>query len=337
MAAATENKIIDTIEYDVTLGEKKLLTKNGDRKPVNFINKINFAEGYYVYKAVLTLLKIESDLYSLSIKVDKSKVFNLNSLNFINNRLYSSKTKTYKDLNQNQNIKLSHVLFIGNVEQTNGKFIIKKTILIIIDDGIGEAEQHNDIGGEEEYLNLHHIDYFSFMYDDFIKMYGEYKDKNERQQNPDSRKKINNAATAATAVLATTKLRKPIRPLPKVQPAAAAAARKEEEPREEDEDEDEDKEEDEDKATASRDQAAADGARDEAALQVEQAAAARKEEKAALQVKPAALQVKPAAPVVEQVAQEPTQQPTGEIQEGEMGGGKKKLRKPKPKKPKKSK
>ena len=390
MAAATENKIIDTIEYDVTLGEKKLLTKNGDRKPVNFINKINFAEGYYFDKAVLTLLKIESDLYSLSIKVDKPKVFNLNSLNFINNRLYSSKTKTYKDLNQNQNINLSHVLFIGNVEQTNGNFIIKKTILIIIDDGIGEAEQHNDIGGEEEYLNLHHIDYFSFMYDDFKKMYDEYKVKNERQQNPDSRKKINNAATAATAVLATTKLRKPIRPLPKVQPAAAAAARKEEEPREEDEDEDEDKEEDEDKdkeededkdkdkatasrdqaaadgardeaagaarkeekaprdedededkdkdkATAARDQSAADGARDEAALQVEQAAAARKEEKAALQVKPAALQVKPAAPVVEQVAQEPTQQPTGEIQEGEMGGGKKKLRKPKPKKPKKSK
>jgi hypothetical protein len=215
MATAVIN-MIRAIEYNVTIGEKKLLTKNGDRKPVNFINKINFAEGYYFDKAVLTLLKIESDLYSLSIKVDKPKVFNLNSLNFINNRLYSSKTKTYKDLNQNQNINLSHVLFIGNVEQTNGNFIIKKTILIIIDDGIGEAEQHNDIGGEEEYLNLHHIDYFSFMYDDFKKMYDEYKVKNERQQNPDSRKKINNAVNA---VRASNRLK----PLPKVQPAPEGA------------------------------------------------------------------------------------------------------------------
>ena len=384
MASATENIImIDTIEYDVVLdtlsgaaGEKTLFTRNGDRKPVNLKKSINFANGYGVNNAVLTLLNIESSLYSLSIKikVDKSiKVLNLISLNFINNRLYSSKTETYKDpkLGENLNNNLSHVLFIGNVKNAgDGNFKIAKTILITNDE-TGEAVKHLNIGGEEEYLNLHHIDYFSFMYDDFIKMYDIYKVKNERQQNPDSRKKINNAATAATAVLATTKLRKPIRPLPKVQPAAAAA-RKEEEPREEDEDEDEDKEEDEDKdkeededkdkdkATASRDQAAADGARDEAA------GAARKEEKAprdededkdkdkataardqsaadgardeaALQVKPAALQVKPAAPVVEQVAQEPTQQPTGEIQEGEMGGGKKKLRKPKPKKPKKSK
>ena len=382
MASATENIImIDTIEYDVVLdtlsgaaGEKTLFTRNGDRKPVNLKKSINFANGYGVNNAVLTLLNIESSLYSLSIKikVDKSiKVLNLISLNFINNRLYSSKTETYKDpkLGENLNNNLSHVLFIGNVKNAgDGNFKIAKTILITNDE-TGEAVKHLNIGGEEEYLNLHHIDYFSFMYDDFIKMYDIYKVKNERQQNPDSRKKINNAATA---VLATTKLRKPIRPLPKVQPAAAAAARKEEEPREEDEDEDEDKEEDEDKdkeededkdkdkATASRDQAAADGARDEAA------GAARKEEKAprdededkdkdkataardqsaadgardeaALQVKPAALQVKPAAPVVEQVAQEPTQQPTGEIQEGEMGGGKKKLRKPKPKKPKKSK
>ena len=374
MAAATENKIIDTIEYDVTLGEKKLLTKNGDRKPVNFINKINFAEGYYFDKAVLTLLKIESDLYSLSIKVDKPKVFNLNSLNFINNRLYSSKTKTYKDLNQNQNINLSHVLFIGNVEQTNGNFIIKKTILIIIDDGIGEAEQHNDIGGEEEYLNLHHIDYFSFMYDDFKKMYDEYKVKNERQQNPDSRKKINNAVNA---VRASNRLK----PLPKVQPAPegagagaaaaaagkkpvveeeggdkeeggageeAARARAEEEaavaaeqeaPRQEDEEEED---EDEAIAAARAGEAAVDNAdgivtdKPVPPLPATSATRAAAGDQAAVDNADGIVTDKPVPPLPATAAtRAPTQQPREGINEGFIGGGKKKVKKTKTKKAKK--
>jgi hypothetical protein len=365
MAAATENKIIDTIEYDVTLGEKKLLTKNGDRKPVNFINKINFAEGYYFDKAVLTLLKIESDLYSLSIKVDKPKVFNLNSLNFINNRLYSSKTKTYKDLNQNQNINLSHVLFIGNVEQTNGNFIIKKTILIIIDDGIGEAEQHNDIGGEEEYLNLHHIDYFSFMYDDFKKMYDEYKVKNERQQNPDSRKKINNAVNA---VRASNRLK----PLPKVQPAPegagaaaaaagkkpvveeeggdkeeggageeAARARAEEEaavaaeqeaPRQEDEEEED---EDEAIAAARAGEAAvdnADGIDTDKTVPQLLATRAAAGDQAAVDNADGIVTDKQVPPLPATAAtRAPTQQPREGINEGFIGGGKKKVKKTKTK------
>ena len=343
MAAATENKIIDTIEYDVTLGEKKLLTKNGDRKPVNFINKINFAEGYYFDKAVLTLLKIESDLYSLSIKVDKPKVFNLNSLNFINNRLYSSKTKTYKDLNQNQNINLSHVLFIGNVEQTNGNFIIKKTILIIIDDGIGEAEQHNDIGGEEEYLNLHHIDYFSFMYDDFKKMYDEYKVKNERQQNPDSRKKINNAVNA---VRASNRLK----PLPKVQPApegagagaAAAAAGKKPVV----EEEGGDKEEGgagEEAARARAEEEAAVAAEQEAPRQEDEeeededeAIAAARAGEAAVDNADGIVTDKQVPPLPATAAtRAPTQQPREGINEGFIGGGKKKVKKTKTKKAKK--
>jgi hypothetical protein len=367
MAAATENKIIDTIEYDVTLGEKKLLTKNGDRKPVNFINKINFAEGYYFDKAVLTLLKIESDLYSLSIKVDKPKVFNLNSLNFINNRLYSSKTKTYKDLNQNQNINLSHVLFIGNVEQTNGNFIIKKTILIIIDDGIGEAEQHNDIGGEEEYLNLHHIDYFSFMYDDFKKMYDEYKVKNERQQNPDSRKKINNAVNA---VRASNRLK----PHPKVQPAPegagagaaaaaagkkpvveeeggdkeeggageeAARARAEEEaavaaeqeaPRQEDEEEED---EDEAIAAARAGEAAvdnADGIDTDKTVPQLLATRAAAGDQAAVDNADGIVTDKQVPPLPATAAtRAPTQQPREGINEGFIGGGKKKVKKTKTK------
>lgn len=368
MATAVIN-MIRAIEYNVTIGEKKLLTKNGDRKPVNFINKINFAEGYYVDKAVLTLLKIESDLYSLSIKVDKSKVFNLNSLNFYDKRLYSSKTKTYKDLNKNQNQKnnLSHVLFIGKVEQTDDKFIIEKTILIIIDEGIGEAIQHNDIGGQEEYLNLHHIDYFSFMYDDFLKMYDEYKDKNELEKNPDSRKKINNAVNA---VRASNRLK----PFPKVQPAPegagagaaaaaagkkpvveeeggdkeeggageeAARARAEEEaavaaeqeaPRQEDEEEED---EDEAIAAARAGEAAvdnADGIDTDKTVPQLLATRAAAGDQAAVDNADGIVTDKQVPPLPATAAtRAPTQQPREGINEGFIGGGKKKVKKTKTK------
>ena len=362
MATAVIN-MIRAIEYNVTIGEKKLLTKNGDRKPVNFINKINFAEGYYVDKAVLTLLDNESKLYSLSIKVDKSKVFNLNSLNFYDKRLYSSKTKTYKDLNKNQNQKnnLSHVLFIGKVEQTDDKFIIKKTILIIIDEGIGEAIQHNDIGGQEEYLNLHHIDYFSFMYDDFLKMYDEYKVKNESENNPNSRTTLSELNPLPKPANGKTQQKKS-------QPGAKAAEeeaqrkkeeearKKEEEPREEDKDKEEDEATAATRATAAR-------AGEEAAQQTTAAtrAAARAGEEAArkeaavdnadgmetdkpvpqLLATRAAGYQDAAAPVAAQVV-EPVVEPGAQTQadgDGErksQGGGKKKVKKTKTKKSQKS-
>jgi hypothetical protein len=199
-----------------TAGEKTLFNQNGDRRLVKLGTDIKYDNGTNVDKAVLTLLNKESKLYSLSIKVDKSKVVNLNSLKFKERRLYSSKTETYININLNQNINLSHVLFIGEVKQLGGNFKINKTILITKDVGKGQEQKYDDITDEEEYLNLHHIDYFSFMYDDFKKMYDEYKVKNERQQNPDSRKKINNAVNA---VRASNRLK----PLPKVQPAPEGA------------------------------------------------------------------------------------------------------------------
>lgn len=367
MAAATENIImIDTIEYDVVLdtlsgaaGENTLFTKNGDRKLVNLKKSINFADNNQVNEAVLTLLKIESSLYSLSIKVDKSNVVNLNSLKFKERRLYSSKTKTYKYIIQNPNINLSHVLFIGNVQPPGGKFIITKTILITINEGAGQALKYNDIGGiggEEEYLNLHHIDYFSFMYDDFKKMYDEYKDKNKSQQNPESGTKFRDTTAK---VINTSRISQ----LPKKQPAPAPegagaapkadeagaepkadeAARKKaqeaqeaqkpgaqegqkKEPREE-----EDEATAATRATAARDQDVAEGTGDEAGA-VELVVVPVVEEEGNDEARAAAQ----GAQVVEQVEPGPGAPTQKQQREGTPGGGKKKVKKTKTKKSQKS-
>ena len=350
-----------------TAGEKTLFNQNGDRRLVKLGTDIKYDNGTNVDKAVLTLLNKESKLYSLSIKVDKSKVVNLNSLKFKERRLYSSKTETYININLNQNINLSHVLFIGEVKQLGGNFKINKTILITKDVGKGQEQKYDDITDEEEYLNLHHIDYFSFMYDDFKKMYDEYKVKNERQQNPDSRKKINNAVNA---VRASNRLK----PLPKVQPAPegagagaaaaaagkkpvveeeggdkeeggageeAARARAEEEaavaaeqeaPRQEDEEEED---EDEAIAAARAGEAAvdnADGIDTDKTVPQLLATRAAAGDQAAVDNADGIVTDKQVPPLPATAAtRAPTQQPREGINEGFIGGGKKKVKKTKTK------
>jgi len=199
---------IDTIEYsffpEIYSDEETSFTKNGDRKPVN-LKAINLADGSVFNKAVLTLLDIESNKYSLSIKVDIDKEINLNSLNFKNKRIYSSVSETY--INEIENINLSHMLFIGKQQQQqpNGNFNIDKTILIT-NHTAGEKKIYGDIADEEEYLNLHHIDYFSFIYEDFKAMYEKYKDNNRQ----DSDKTKNLKTTVQRLINEGRKLR----PLP---------------------------------------------------------------------------------------------------------------------------
>ena len=160
-----------------TAGEKKKFNQNGDRKLVKLKTYIKYDNGTNVDKAVLTLLNKESNLYSLSIKVDKSKVFNLDSQKFKGQRFYSRASETY--ITQDDTTILSHMLFIGTVGNADdGNFKINKTILITNDAGKGQEKKYDDITDEEEYLNLHHIDYFSFMYDDFYKIYTEYLGNN---------------------------------------------------------------------------------------------------------------------------------------------------------------
>jgi len=348
-----------------TAGEKTLFNQNGDRRLVKLGTDIKYDNGTNVDKAVLTLLNKESKLYSLSIKVDKSKVVNLNSLKFKERRLYSSKTETYININLNQNINLSHVLFIGEVKQLGGNFKINKTILITKDVGKGQEQKYDDITDEEEYLNLHHIDYFSFIYDDFIKMYDEYKDKNKSQQNPESGTKFRDTTAK---VINTSRISQ----LPKKQPAPAPegagaapkadeagaepkadeAARKKaqeaqeaqkpgaqegqkKEPREEDEDDEEEEEEDEataaTRATAARDQDVAEGTGDEAGA-VELVVVPVVEEEGNDEARAAAQ----GAQVVEQVEPGPGAPTQKQQREGTPGGGKKKVKKTKTKKSQKS-
>jgi hypothetical protein len=194
---------IDTIDYsfssETSSDEETSFTKNGDRKD------INLADVYLINKAVLTLLDIESNKYSLSIKVYIDKENNFNSLKFKNKRIYSSVSETY--INEIENIKLSHMLFIGKQQQQqpNGKFKIDKTILIT-NYTTGEKKIYGDIADEEEYLNLLHIDYFSFIYEDFKVMYENYKDIN-RQDSDNTNKSMTVAPNIINA-------RKKLKPLP---------------------------------------------------------------------------------------------------------------------------
>ena len=190
--AYNSGDIAEILYSSGTAGEKTLFNQNGDRKLVNLDTEIKYTDDIYVDKAVLTLLNKESNLYSLSIKVKKDKVFNLDSQKFKGQRLYSRASETY--ITQDGTTKLSHMLFIGTVGNADdGNFKINKTILITNDVGKGQEKKYADITDEEEYLNLHHIDYFSFMYDDFYTIYTEYLRNNSStdiSEQPISRARI---------------------------------------------------------------------------------------------------------------------------------------------------
>ena len=191
--AYNSGDIAEILYSSGTAGEKTLFNQNGDRKLVNLDTEIKYTDDIYVDKAVLTLLNKESNLYSLSIKVKKDKVFNLDSQKFKGQRLYSRASETY--ITQDGTTKLSHMLFIGTVGNADdGNFKINKTILITNDVGKGQEKKYADITDEEEYLNLHHIDYFSFMYDDFYTIYTEYLSKNS---NTDTSKQPNSQTIIA--------------------------------------------------------------------------------------------------------------------------------------------
>ena len=131
---------------------------------------------------VLTLLKKEGNIFSLSIKLKKNSNITSSTLNasiygekkniYINTD--ESITKLY-NVSQSGDVKLTHILIIGTAIDNiaNFTFTANKSIFVTntTDPLTLEVTSFHTLLTIEEFLNLRYIDYFSFDNEKFNELY----------------------------------------------------------------------------------------------------------------------------------------------------------------------
>jgi hypothetical protein len=133
---------------------------------------------------VLTLLKKEGNIFSLSIKLKKNSNITSSTLNAAS--IYGEKKYIYKNTDESTtklynvsrqgDVKLTHILIIGTATDNSANFTFTVTKSIFVTNTTAEqltteVTPFHELLTIEEFLNLRYIDYFSFDNEKFNELY----------------------------------------------------------------------------------------------------------------------------------------------------------------------
>jgi hypothetical protein len=160
--------------------------KEGERCKVD-IKSVSITElNNKVESVVLTLLKKEGELFSLSIKLKKDSNITGSTLNA--SSIYGENKYIYNNTDESITILynvpqgdviLTHILIIGTAvikesDKTTFTFTVKQSIFVTnttTEQLTTEAKPLHELLTIEEFLNLRYIDYFSFDNEKFNELY----------------------------------------------------------------------------------------------------------------------------------------------------------------------